>query len=352
MTILNITTGAPLQSPWYYTYTPSPLFTFVNAADAPGDAAGSPALTWVTGNYTALAGVFNATSGQFDGGNSTLDVNVTACTLGHQLYAVCMLSSPGGMAVLRAGGPGAGPTLVWDDFVGPLFIADDVGPNGALVVDTDYGGYFGGTLVACDLATGAELWAFPKPANATISAWAYNGAGMLMMKSYFDAGAQFSVRFDTFRLNVTGLALVSSASAPAFPPPAGEDSMTFDASGASSVAPKIPPKLIVPKPMAPTLRLPSRLCSIPASPCRGAAGKRGPIRSSSESDLRAAGAAPRLGGACSPASVAHPRCGSFALRHMMNSPERTIMAEPISIEPVRRSPKSRTPRATPKINRT
>lgn len=234
MTILNITTGVPLQSPWYYTYTPSPLFTFVNAADAPGDAAGSPALTWVTGNYTALAGVFNATSGQFGGGNSTLDVNVTACTLGHQLYAVCMLSSPGGMAVLRAGGPGAGPTLVWDDFVGPLFIADDVGPNGALVVDTDYGGYFGGTLVACDLATGAELWAFPKPANATISAWAYNGAGTLMMKSYFDAGAQFSVRFDTFRLNATGLALVSSASAPAFPPPAGEDSMTFDASGATA----------------------------------------------------------------------------------------------------------------------
>ena len=232
MTILNLTTGATLASPFGYNGAPSPLTVFVNAADAPGDGPGAAGLTWVTGNYSALAGVFDGS--QFAGGNSTLSVNVTACTLGHQLYAVCELSSPGGMAVLRADGPGGGPALVWDDFVGPLFIADDVGPNGALVVDTDYGGYYGNTLVACDLATGSELWAFAKPANATISAWAYNGAGILMLKSFFDAGAQFSARFDTFAVNSTTMTLLSTASARAFPPPAGEDSLTFDAGGATA----------------------------------------------------------------------------------------------------------------------
>ena len=198
-----------------------------NAADAP-----SGTLLWNVGNFSASVGTFDAPSATFTWATSNLTVSVASCSLAHLNFAVCTLANVGGAAILKADPAGAaGPTVVWDDYVKPLFIAKDVGPSGALVVDTDFGGYSGGTLVACDLVTGAALWTWSKPPKATISAFAYSGAGTLVLKSFFDDGATFSVRFDTFSVNASALALVASASAPAVPPapPPFEDYLTLDA---------------------------------------------------------------------------------------------------------------------------
>ena len=231
VTVLNITSGAVMTSSYALPF-PAPVTVFVNAADAPGGS-----LVWVTSNFTALAGTFNTTTIKFDGVSSKLAVNAGNCSLGHGAFAVCdIVTSPFGMAVLRAGGPGSGPTLAWDDFVLPVFIASDIGPNGALIVDTDYGGFTGGTWVACDLATGAAFWTLVKPTNETITAFAYDGAGTLVLKSFFDDGATFSVKFTTLNLTQSGFSVASTASAPSFPPepPAGQpfvDYLTLDSTG-------------------------------------------------------------------------------------------------------------------------
>jgi len=231
--VFNLTTGATTANGNLSPFPGVALSLLANAADAPSGGA----LLWAVGNTSAFAGAYSVAEQDLVGQASNLTVAVAECTLAHQSFAVCLLGGAGGMAVLRADAAGlVGPALAWDDYVKPLFIAKDVGASGALVVDTDYGGFSGGTLVACDLATGAALWTWQKPANATLTAFAYSGAGVLVLKSFFDDGAQFAVRFDTFALNATALAIVSSAAAPAFPPaaPPFEDYLTLDGPAANA----------------------------------------------------------------------------------------------------------------------
>jgi len=234
--VFNISTGATLGTNVSPFPASVPLSVLSNAADAPGGA-----LLWAVGNYSAFAGAYSAAGaggqGALVGPTSNLTVSVVECTLAHLRFAVCLLGGAGGMAVLRADAAGAvGPALAWDDYVKPLFIAKDVGINGALVVDTDFGGFSGGTLVACDLATGAALWTWVKPANATVTAFAYSGAGVLVLKSFFDDGAQFAVRFDTFALSGAALNFTASAAVPAFPPaaPPFEDYLSLDGAAANA----------------------------------------------------------------------------------------------------------------------
>ena len=231
MQVFNLSTGATVN-PNLSPFPSVPLSLLTNAADAPADA-----VLWAVGNTSAFAGAYSAAGQALVGQASNLTVSVTECVLAHLSFAVCLLGGAGGMAVLRADPAGlVGPALAWDDYVKPLFIAKDVGSSGALIVDTAYGGFNGGTLVACDLATGAALWTWQKPTSATLTAFAYSGAGVLVLKSFFDDGAQFAVRFDTFSLNTTALTPVSSVSAPAFPPaaPPFEDFLTLDGAAANA----------------------------------------------------------------------------------------------------------------------
>ena len=230
--VFNISTGKTING----NLSPFPgvaLSVLSNTADAPGGAA----LLWAVGGTSAFAGTYSAASQDLEGPTSNLTVSVVECALAHLSFAVCMLGGVGGMAVLRADAAGlVGPAVAWDDYVKPLFIAKDIGANGALIVDTDVGGFPGGTLVACDLATGAALWTWRKPTDAALSAFAYSGAGVLMLKSFYDDGVQFSVRFDTFALNSTMMMLTASASAPTFPPSAlpFEDFLTLDGTAVSA----------------------------------------------------------------------------------------------------------------------
>jgi hypothetical protein len=230
--VFNISSGDSIN-PNLSPFPSVVLSVLANAADAPGGAA----LLWVVGNTSAFAGTYSASSQALVGPTSNLPVSIVECTLAHLSFAVCLLGGVGGMAVLRADAAGlVGPAVAWDDFVKPLFVAKDIGTSGALIVDTDFGGFPGGTLMACDLATGAALWTWRKPTDAVMSAFAYSGAGVLMLKSFFDDGAQFSVRFDTFALNSTMMVLTASASAPTFPPSAlpFEDLLTLDGAAVSA----------------------------------------------------------------------------------------------------------------------
>lgn len=236
-TLFNVTTGAEIYVQPYNNVFPAfngqTLPVIVSSSDA---SLGQPStFVWITSYNVIFVGTYSPTLG-LNGTNATLPVHFsdTGCSLTHNDVAVCKLAS-GGVAVVRAHSH-TNPAILWTNYVKPLFIAKDVGPSGVLIVDTDIGGFSGGTIAALDLITGSSLWNWPKPLNTIYTAFAYNSAGTMMLKSFGFVGTEFSVSFDTFSVTATKLELVSTAAIPSFPPSSlpFDDFLSFDANGATA----------------------------------------------------------------------------------------------------------------------
>jgi hypothetical protein len=234
--IFNISTGIVLTSQQTFNLPVFPGYTLPVITSSSDAVVGqfSP-LVWITSLNVVFVGTFVDNIG-INGTNTTLPVSISdsGCAFTHKDMAVCTLIS-GGLVVLQATLPNS-PSILWTNYVKPFFIAKDFGTSGMLVVDTDIGGFTGGSFAGLDLKTGATLWTWQKPPKIVYTAFAYNGASTMMLKSFFFNGADFSVGFDTFTVSNTKLESVSSASIPSFPPSSlpFNDFLSFDSNGVTA----------------------------------------------------------------------------------------------------------------------
>jgi hypothetical protein len=235
--IFNVTTGAQIYVQPYNNILPvfsgQTLPVIASSSDSPLSQPAS--FVWISSDNVVFVGEFSPTLG-LNGTNATLPVVFAdkGCALAHNDLAVCLLAS-GGIAVLKAHSP-TNPSILWTNYVKPLYIAKDIGPSGILVVDTDVGGFNGGVIAGLELMTGEALWTWAKPPTTTYTAYAYNSAGTMMLKSFGYIGAEFSASFDTFSVTATKIERVSTASIPSFPPSSlpFEDFLSFDANGVTA----------------------------------------------------------------------------------------------------------------------
>ena len=160
----NVTTGAQIYVQPYNNILPvfsgQTLPVIASSSDSPLSQPAS--FVWISSDNVVFVGEFSPTLG-LNGTNATLPVVFAdkGCALAHNDLAVCLLAS-GGIAVLKAHSP-TNPSILWTNYVKPLYIAKDIGPSGILVVDTDVGGFNGGVIAGLELMTGEALWTWAKP---------------------------------------------------------------------------------------------------------------------------------------------------------------------------------------------